>query len=139
MYGNHSPQNYSGTRPLQPRDPMRGQQGQRADSQGRDSGYGDAAPMSPGIKGADHPMTGTGGASSGMGGVHGPDLLAAAFHQAVKPYTERIDILEQQLAEMQDMMQMQDQQRAEIFSWIDKRGLRPGEFLLLLLSSRAIY
>lgn len=108
------------------------------DSSTRDSGFGDApAPlsasaghgqMSPGMKTADHGLGGVGGGTSagGMGGAGAPDLLTRAFNEAVRPYTEKIEMLEQQMADMQDYLQGQEQQRMEIFAWIDKRGLRPG-------------
>lgn len=54
-----------------------------------------------------------------------PDLLAQAFNQAVRPYTERIEQLENQLADMQAWVEQLELQRAEVHSWIDKRGLRP--------------
>ncbi|KAJ4986771.1 hypothetical protein SVAN01_07698 [Stagonosporopsis vannaccii] len=54
-----------------------------------------------------------------------PDLLAAAFNQAVRPYTEKIEQLESQLADMQAWIDQLEAQRAEVHSWIDKRGLRP--------------
>jgi len=56
-----------------------------------------------------------------------PDLLAQAFNQAVRPYTEKIEQLESQLADMQSWVEQLEQQRSEVYSWIDKRGLRPGE------------
>ena len=65
-----------------------------------------------------------------------PDMLAQAFNQAIRPYSERIDELESQLAETQNQLaqtqswvEQLEQQRAEVHSWIDKRGLRPGMFL----------
>ncbi|CAO2652953.1 Nn.00g023640.m01.CDS01 [Neocucurbitaria sp. VM-36] len=54
-----------------------------------------------------------------------PDLLAQAFNQAVRPYTEKIEHLESQLADMQAWVDQLEQQRAEVHNWIDKRGLRP--------------
>lgn len=54
-----------------------------------------------------------------------PDLLAQAFNQAVRPYTEKIEQLESQLADMQAWVDQLEQQRAEVHNWIDKRGLRP--------------
>ena len=56
-----------------------------------------------------------------------PDLLAQAFNQAVRPYTEKIEQLESQLADMQAWVEQLEAQRAEVHSWIDKRGLRPGQ------------
>lgn len=55
-----------------------------------------------------------------------PDLLAQAFNQAIRPYTEKIEQLETQLADMQAWIDQLEQQRAEVHGWIDKRGLRPG-------------
>ncbi len=55
-----------------------------------------------------------------------PDLLAQAFNQAIRPYTEKIEQLESQLADMQAWVDQLEQQRAEVHNWIDKRGLRPG-------------
>lgn len=57
-----------------------------------------------------------------------PDLLAQAFNQAIRPYTEKIEQLEHQLADMQAWVDQLEQQRAEVHGWIDKRGLRPGMF-----------
>ncbi|KAL6703845.1 hypothetical protein ACN47E_008979 [Coniothyrium glycines] len=54
-----------------------------------------------------------------------PDLLTQAFNQAIRPYTDKIDQLETQLADMQSWIDQLEQQRAEVHSWIDKRGLRP--------------
>lgn len=55
-----------------------------------------------------------------------PDLLTAAFNQAVQPYVEKIEQLESQLQEMQQWVDQLESQRAEVHGWIDKRGLRPG-------------
>lgn len=54
-----------------------------------------------------------------------PDLLTQAFNQAVRPYTEKIEQLESQLADLQAWVEQLEQQRTEVHSWIDKRGLRP--------------
>jgi len=54
-----------------------------------------------------------------------PDFLMQAFNQSIRPYTEKIEQLEQQLADMQAWVEQLEQQRAEVHSWIDKRGLRP--------------
>jgi hypothetical protein len=60
-------------------------------------------------------------------GLGMPDLLTAAFNQAVQPYVEKIEQLESQLADMQAWVDQLEQQRAEVHNWIDKRGLRPGK------------
>ncbi|KAH7072558.1 hypothetical protein FB567DRAFT_205583 [Paraphoma chrysanthemicola] len=54
-----------------------------------------------------------------------PDLLAQAFSQSIRPYTEKIEHLEAQLADMQAWVEQLEAQRAEVHGWIDKRGLRP--------------
>lgn len=71
--------------------------------------------------------------SSGMKAEPMPDLLTQAFNQAVRPYTEKIEQLESQLADMQAWVEQLEQQRAEVHSWIDKRGLRPGRPTVLYL------
>ncbi|KAI4627642.1 uncharacterized protein J4E87_004206 [Alternaria ethzedia] len=63
--------------------------------------------------------------SSAPMGLGMPDLITAAFNQAVQPYTEKIEQLESQLADMQNWVDQLEQQRAEVHNWIDKRGLRP--------------
>jgi hypothetical protein len=69
--------------------------------------------------------------SSGMKPEPMPDLLTQAFNQAVRPYTEKIEQLESQLADMQAWVEQLEQQRADVHSWIDKRGLRPGTATVL--------
>ena len=66
-----------------------------------------------------------------------PDMLAQAFNQAIRPYSERIEELESQLADAQRWVEQLEQQRAEVHSWIDKRGLRPGTLLRCTLLSSA--
>ena len=56
-----------------------------------------------------------------------PDLLTQAFNAAVRPYTEKIELLEQQMADLQSWVDELERQRAEVHEWIDKRGLRPGK------------
>ena len=55
-----------------------------------------------------------------------PDLLTRAFNEAIRPYNDKIDQLEAQLAELQSWVDQLEQQKSEMYSWIDKRGLRPG-------------
>ncbi|KIW06042.1 uncharacterized protein PV09_03218 [Verruconis gallopava] len=66
--------------------------------------------------------------SHGPGGFKqdaAPDLLTRAFNEAVRPYTEKIEQLEAQVADMQYRIEELERERAEMHSWIDKRGLRP--------------
>jgi hypothetical protein len=55
-----------------------------------------------------------------------PDLLTRAFNEAVRPYTDKIEQLEAQLADLQSWVDTLERERGEMHSWIDKRGLRPG-------------
>ena len=112
------------TQPINTNGAMRSSRGQ---SSAGDSGYVDG-PASPGM----HKETGyttPGGTPAGPGGaiMGAPDLLTRAFNEAIRPYTEKIEMLENEVADMQDYVHSQEQQRREIFAWIDKRGLRPGE------------
>ncbi|KZF25466.1 hypothetical protein L228DRAFT_236561 [Xylona heveae TC161] len=54
-----------------------------------------------------------------------PDLLTQAFNAAVRPYTDKVEQLETQVADMQLWIEQLETQRSEILSWIDKRGFRP--------------
>jgi hypothetical protein len=56
-----------------------------------------------------------------------PDLLTRAFNEAVRPYTDKIDLLESQMADLQAWVETLEQQRNEMYAWVDKRGLRPGK------------
>jgi hypothetical protein len=55
-----------------------------------------------------------------------PDLLMRAFNEALRPYQERVEQLEGELTNLQAYVEQLEQQRSEMYSWIDKRGLRPG-------------
>ena len=65
--------------------------------------------------------------SPGKTNFAAPDLLTQAFNEAVRPYTEKIDGLEQQIADLQAWVEQLEQQRQDVHTWIDKRGLRPGK------------
>jgi hypothetical protein len=56
-----------------------------------------------------------------------PDLLTRAFNEAVRPFSDKIEALEAQVADLQSWVEQLEQQRNEMYSWIDKRGLRPGK------------
>jgi hypothetical protein len=56
-----------------------------------------------------------------------PDLLTRAFNEAVRPFSDKIEQLEAQVADLQSWVQQLEEQRSEVHSWIDKRGLRPGK------------
>lgn len=64
-----------------------------------------------------------------------PDLLTRAFNEAVRPYHEKIETLEQELADMRAYLESMEGERREVFQWIDKRGLRPGRCSHILFFS----
>ena len=61
-----------------------------------------------------------------------PDLLTRAFNEAVRPYTNRVEELENEVADLKAWVEQLEAQRREVHAWIDKRGLRPGKPLLHL-------
>lgn len=54
-----------------------------------------------------------------------PDLLMQAFNQALRPYTDRVDALENEIADLRAYIDQLEKGRDEVHAWIDKRGLRP--------------
>lgn len=56
-----------------------------------------------------------------------PDLLTRAFNEALRPYTNRMEDLEAEVAELRAYTEELEAQRKEVHAWIDKRGLRPGK------------
>lgn len=73
-----------------------------------------------------------------MPNIGAPDLLTRAFNEAVRPYTDKIEHLEGQVAELNAWIETLEQQRAEVHSWIDKRGLRPGMATAKIVSPRSV-
>jgi len=61
-----------------------------------------------------------------------PDLLTRAFNEAVRPYTNRVEELENEVADLKAWVEQLEAQRREVHAWIDKRGLRPGMLSLPL-------
>ena len=59
-----------------------------------------------------------------------PDLLLQAFNQALRPYTDKVGDLESEIADLRAYIEQLESQRSDVHAWIDKRGLRPGEYLL---------
>lgn len=55
-----------------------------------------------------------------------PDLLSQAFNQALRPYNDKVDNLESEIADLRAYIDQLEAQRNDIHAWIDKRGLRPG-------------
>lgn len=56
-----------------------------------------------------------------------PDLLSRAFNEAVRPYTMKLEEMENEIADMRAHIEQLETQRREVHAWIDKRGLRPGK------------
>jgi hypothetical protein len=56
-----------------------------------------------------------------------PDLLTQAFNTALRPYNEKVDNLESEIADLRAYIDQLEAQRNDIHAWIDKRGLRPGK------------
>ncbi|KAL9083810.1 MAG: hypothetical protein Q9165_008369 [Trypethelium subeluteriae] len=54
-----------------------------------------------------------------------PDLLTRAFNEAMRPYTDKIEQLENQITDLSAWVETLELQQKEVHSWIDKRGLRP--------------
>lgn len=62
-----------------------------------------------------------------------PDLLTQAFNTALKPYNDKVDNLENEIADLRAYIDQLEAQRNDIHAWIDKRGLRPGKSSYLIL------
>ena len=60
-----------------------------------------------------------------------PDLLLQAFNQALRPHMERVNGLENEIADLRAYIEQLEQQRGDVHAWIDKRGLRPGKQLFM--------
>ncbi|KAK5107352.1 hypothetical protein LTR62_001368 [Meristemomyces frigidus] len=54
-----------------------------------------------------------------------PDLLYQAFNQALRPYTDKVETLESEIADLRAYIDQLESQRGDVHAWIDKRGLRP--------------
>lgn len=63
-----------------------------------------------------------------------PDLLLAAFNQALRPYTDKVENLESEIADLRAYIDQLESQRSDVHAWIDKRGLRPGKLYISRLS-----
>jgi hypothetical protein len=69
-----------------------------------------------------------------------PDLLTRAFNEAVRPFSDKIEQLESEVADLRSWVEQLELQRTEVHSWIDKRGLRPGKcFPPSLICLRSIH
>lgn len=58
-----------------------------------------------------------------------PDLLLQAFNQALRPYSDKVEGLESEIADLRAYIDQLEAQRGDVHAWIDKRGLRPGNHL----------
>lgn len=57
-----------------------------------------------------------------------PNLLLEAFNQAIRPYNEKVENLESEIADLRAYIEALERQRNDVHAWIDKRGLRPGTY-----------
>ncbi|QIX00670.1 hypothetical protein AMS68_006187 [Peltaster fructicola] len=64
-------------------------------------------------------------ASAPLKQEHPPDLLMQAFNQALRPYTDKVESLESENADLRAYIDQLEAHRGEVHAWIDKRGLRP--------------
>lgn len=65
-----------------------------------------------------------------------PDLLLQAFNQALRPYNDKVENLENEIADLKAYIDQLEAQQRDVHAWIDKRGLRPGESRSLLWIQR---
>ena len=86
----------------------------RDGSGGLSNGYGSGAPPQR---------------TSGQNMDAAPDLLMQAFNTALRPYHDKVDTLETEVADLRAYIDRLEQQQADVHAWIDKRGLRPGMFI----------
>ena len=54
-----------------------------------------------------------------------PDMLTRAFNDALKPYVERINLMQADLDSANAEINRLESEKAALHNWIDKRGLRP--------------
>ena len=57
-----------------------------------------------------------------------PDPLTKAFNDAIRPYLDQIEHLKNKVEDTTYQLQQLEDERADMHAWIDKRGLRAGEF-----------
>ncbi|GIZ43020.1 hypothetical protein CKM354_000626500 [Cercospora kikuchii] len=62
---------------------------------------------------------------AGKSDAAAPNLLIEAFNQAVRPYSDKIEGLESEIADLRAYIASLERQQNEVHAWIDKRGLRP--------------
>jgi hypothetical protein len=56
-----------------------------------------------------------------------PDLLLQAFNQALRPYNDKVENLENEIHDLKAYIDQLEAQQRDVHAWIDKRGLRPGK------------
>ena len=75
-------------------------------------------------------------AKSGPAVEEAPNLLLQAFNQALRPYTDKVETLENEIADLRAYIDQLESQRGDVHAWIDKRGLRPGKHTSTIASPR---
>ena len=87
---------------------------------GMSNGYGSLDKASGG---------GGGGVMASVKESAAPELLMQAFNQALRPYHDKVETLEAEIADLRAYIDQLELQRSDVHAWIDKRGLRPGEWM----------
>lgn len=67
-----------------------------------------------------------------------PDPLTKAFNDAIRPYVDQIEDLKNKIEDTTYQLQQLEDERADMHAWIDKRGLRAGEYSHRLPSNESI-
>ena len=70
-------------------------------------------------------MNGDGAMDSTSNFAPAPDMLTRAFNEALKPYTERINLMQADIDAANAEINKLESEKAALHNWIDKRGLRP--------------
>ena len=68
--------------------------------------------------------------AAGGADVAPSDLLMQAFNQALRPHMDKVEGLENEIADLRAYIDQLEAQRGDVHAWIDKRGLRPGKHAL---------
>ncbi|KAI4152114.1 MAG: hypothetical protein LQ340_003099 [Diploschistes diacapsis] len=73
----------------------------------------------------DRGVNGDAAMDSPMDFAPAPDMLTRAFNEALKPYTERINLMQADIDSANAEINRLESEKAALHNWIDKRGLRP--------------
>lgn len=99
-----------------------------AQGQGQQDHYATPPLSSSGNRGMTNGYSGMQSATGSASKQHeaAPDLLTRAFNEALRPYTTKLEEMENEIADLHFEIERMTSQQREVHAWIDKRGLRPG-------------